>query len=147
VFCRGTVVVGAVVALVLFRSNWVDGVVVRSAEWRPTGMNGEDWVCSAGFGEGTHVVGVVVARASWPADPCQETRFSFAVLALDSDIQASVAATMAGWSLPCTLSHCELQVCRQWNRPQISTEPTFGMKLANRRTLSQSENDVRARLG
>jgi hypothetical protein len=73
-------------------------------------------VCSTGFGEGAIIVGVVYVFFGRPAGPGQEaaTRFSFAVLALDLAIQASVAATIAGWSLPCTLSHLELQDWRQW---------------------------------
>ena len=40
--CRGTLVVDAAVAAALVCSNWVGGLVALSAEWRPTGMNGED---------------------------------------------------------------------------------------------------------
>jgi hypothetical protein len=60
------------------------------------------------------IVGVVSVFSSRPAGPGQEagTRLSLAVLALDSAIQASVAATIAGWSLPYTLLHLELQAWR-----------------------------------
>jgi hypothetical protein len=148
VSCLGASFVAAAMALGLFRGGWCD--VSLSAEWRPTlGMKGLERVCSADFGEGAIIVGVLAVFSSWPAGPGQEagTRFSFAVLALDLAIQASVAATIAGWSLPCTFSHFELQVWRQWNLPQTSTDPTFRTRPVNFLTFTQSENDVRARLG
>jgi hypothetical protein len=108
VSCLGASAVAAVVAPGLICGVLLDGVVSLSAEWRPTlGMKGLDRVCSAGFGEGAIIVGVVSVFSSRPAGPGQGAgaRFSLAVLALDSAIQASIAATIAGWSLPCTFSH------------------------------------------
>jgi hypothetical protein len=150
VSCLVSSAVAAVLVPGLFRGVLLDGVVSLSAEWRPAlGMKGLDRVCSTGFGEGAIIVGVVYVFSGRPAGPGQEaaTRFSFAVLALDSAIQASVAATIAGWSLPCTLSHLELQAWRQWKRPQTLIDPTLGTRWVNRHTFSHSENDVRARLG
>jgi hypothetical protein len=144
VSCLGSSAVAAVVVPGLFCGVLLDGVV------RPTlGIKGLDRVCSTGLGEGAIIVGVVYVFSGRPAGPGQEaaTRFSFAVLALDSAIQASVAATIAGWSLPCTLPHLELQAWRQWKRPQTSIDPALGMRWVNRCTFSHLEHDVRARLG
>ncbi len=110
--CLGALAVVAVEAPGLVCGVLLDGVVSLSAEWRPTlGMKGLDRVCSTGFGEGAIIVGVVYVFSGQPAGPRQEaaTRFSFVGLALDSAIQASVAATIAGWSLLCSFSHFELQ--------------------------------------
>ncbi len=117
--------------------------------FRVVGRKGFGEDCSIGFGKGVILDGALSTLALRPAGPCQASGPlpPFAVFALDSDIQTSVSATVDGCSLPCIFSHFELQTCRQWNRPQTSTDPTFGMNWVNRRTFSHSAYDARARLG
>jgi hypothetical protein len=117
--------------------------------FRLVGRKGFGKDFSIGFGKGVILDGALSTLALRPAGPCQASGPlpPFAVFALDSDIQTSVSATVDGCSLPCIFSHFELQTCRQWNRPQTSTDPTFGMNWVNRRTFSHSAYDARARLG
>jgi hypothetical protein len=138
---RAVSCLAAVVVPGLYRGVLLDGAVSLSAKWQLTlGMKGLDRVCSTGFGEGAIVVGVAYVFSGRPAGSSQEagTLFSLAVLTLDSAIQASIAATTAGWTLPCTLSHLELQVWRQWKRPQNSIDSTLGTRWVNRPTFSRT---------